>query len=453
MSNERTKNCNHQYNSAIDNITDVSNDTIVIVAIKRTPIGALGGIYKNFSAIEIASQLIKKTIKDIKFSCDTCELFNNNNNNNHNNFNKRLIENNENISNIHHFSDTNNFANLIDTLYLGNVLQANLGQGPARQAAINAGLRDEVVCSTINKVCGSGMVSIINGMHAISSNDANIVIAGGMENMSMAPYMLENGRFGMRFGNSVVIDHMFKDGLHDQFLNLSMGQIAEDTAQEYGFSKDVQNDFTFKSCEKALKAQKDGKFANEIIDIEVKGKIFKDDETLNSINLEKIATLKPAFRKDGTITAASASSISDGASICVLMKYSTAKMLNIQPIAKIAGYAEYAEHPKNFIQAPIGAVNKMLKRIHWDIDYIDLFEINEAFAIVPMCLAHDMKVSIDKINIYGGACALGHPLGVSGCRILTTLINALQSEKKQRGVAALCVGGGEGVCMAVEMMQ
>ena len=386
-------------------------DPIVIVSAARTALGAFSGKFKSTSTVDLGATVIKKVVED---------------------YNIR-----------------------IDSVYMGCVLSAGLGQSAARQAAIKSGLDKAVTCVNINKICGSGMVAAMIARDSILAGESDIVVAGGMENMTMAPYLLEKARLGYRYGDSQIVDHMVRDGLLDAYNHCLMGAYAEETAEEYGFTRKSQDEFARDSFEKARKAVENGLFKNEIVPVTVKerkGETMVDtDEIPFSVDLEKIPKLKGAFKEGGTVTAASASSISDGAAALLLMKESNAKKLGLDPIARIVAQSSHSQDPRRFTTAPIGATEKVLKKSGWTVNDVDIFEINEAFAVVTMAAEKDCGIDHEKVNIFGGACALGHPLGASGTRIIVTLLNALKTRNAKKGLATLCVGGGEGVAMTLEM--
>ncbi|MBQ3565200.1 MAG: thiolase family protein [Alphaproteobacteria bacterium] len=386
-------------------------DPVVIVSAARTPLGKFLGIFKSTSTVQLGATVIKKVVED---------------------FNVK-----------------------IDSVYMGCVLSAGLGQSAARQAALMSGLGNDVNCGNVNKICGSGMAAVMLARNAIAAGENDVVVAGGMENMTCAPYLLPKARNGYRFGDGQIIDHMVKDGLLDAYNQCVMGVYADETAQEYGFSKDDQDQYALNSFKKARLAVNDGYFKNEIAPVQVKDKkdviTVEKDEIPFSVDLEKLPKLKPAFKPDGTVTAASASSISDGAAAMLLMKESTAKRYGLNPIARIVAQASFSQSPERFTTAPIGAINNVLAKSQWNINDVDVFEINEAFAVVAMAAIKSCNMDPEKVNVFGGACALGHPLGASGARILVTLLNALRFKNAKKGLASLCVGGGEGVAMTVEM--
>ena len=344
---------------------------------------------------------------------------------------------------------------LVEEVIMGCVLPAGQGQAPARQAALGAGLPVSACATTINKMCGSGMKAVMQAHDAIMAGSAGVVVAGGMESMSNAPYLLPKAREGMRMGHGQVLDHMVLDGLEDAYdKGRLMGTFAEDCAGVYGFTREQQDDFAIASLKRAQQAIAGGKFKAEIAPVTVatrKGEVVVDtDEQPGKANLDKIRALKPAFRKDGTVTAANSSSISDGAAALVLMRLSRAKQLGVVPRGVIRGHASFADKPALFPTAPVGAMKRLLDRICWSFPEVDLFEINEAFAVVTMAAMHDLHLPHDKVNVHGGACALGHPIGASGARVLVTLLAALETYGMDRGVASLCIGGGEATAVAVE---
>ena len=395
----------------------MSNDRVVIVSAKRTPIGSFQGNFESLKATELASRVIEKNINDISIN-----------------------------------------PKEIDETIMGCVLPAGLGQAPARQAAMGAGIPSESGATTINKMCGSGMKSIMFGHDSIKAQQNNIVVAGGLENMTNAPYILSKARKGFRMGHADVKDHMFLDGLEDAYEEGKlMGSFAEDTSEHYQFTREQQDNFAITSLERAKKANEDGTFDSEIVPIKVLNRkneiiINKDEQPFKS-DITKIPTLRPAFRKNGTVTAANSSSISDGASSVILMLESEAQKRGIKPLARIIDHSTNSQEPKWFTTAPIGAIEKVLEKSGWKKTDVDLFEVNEAFAVVPMAVMKDIGISNDILNIYGGACALGHPVGASGTRIVTTLINALKKNNLKKGVASLCIGGGEATALTLEIIN
>lgn len=391
-------------------------DPIVIVSAKRTPIGHFNGFFKDTPTPQLGAHAISAAISNLPLD-----------------------------------------SNKINGVIMGCVLSAGLGQAPARQAAILAGLSNTIPCTTINKMCGSGLQAVIMAHREITSNNADIMIAGGMENMSRAPYLLPGARFGYRIGTHQAEDHMMLDGLINAYDDhLSMGVLAENCAKKFNFSREEQDEFALTSIQRAIKATQSGLFKDEIAPFIFTGKkgvtSICEDEGIQKALPEKIPQLKPAFTKDGTITAANSSSISDGAAALILMRASTAKKHSLKPLAKIIGDTTTSQAPEWFSTAPIHAIESLLEKIQWHIDDVDLFEINEAFAVVTMAAEKSLQIPREKINIHGGACILGHPIGASGARILTTLIYALKQRNKKRGIATLCIGGGEATAMAIEII-
>ncbi len=389
----------------------MQNDPIVIVSAKRTPIGNFQGSLKSLSAPELGAKAIQSAIQSCDISVDE-----------------------------------------IDSVIMGCVLSAGLRQAPARQAAKIAGLPNHVGCTTINKVCGSAMQSIMFAHDSIQSGSAQIVVAGGMESMTNAPYLLPKARSGYRLGHQTVLDHLFFDGLEDAYEHKLMGNYAEECVKHFNLSREDQDAFAMSSVQKARDAASKGFFDAEIISLQINDQTISSDEGPQTARPEKIPTLKPAFCKEGTITAANASSISDGAAALILMTESLSAELKLSPLAKIIGHSTYSQDPAWFTTAPIGAIEKLLKKIHWKIEDVDLFEINEAFAAVTLAAITALKLDSEKINIHGGACVLGHPLGASGARIVVTLIHALRIHGLKRGIATLCIGGGEATAIAVELV-
>lgn len=347
-------------------------------------------------------------------------------------------------------------ASDIDEVLMGSVLTAGQGQAPARQAALAAGLPVSTTCTTVNKVCGSAMKSIMLGGNALRSGQASVVVAGGMESMSGAPYLLPQARQGYRFGHAQMLDHMQYDGLQDAYQGVAMGNFAETCASKYQFSREMQDAFAIESLNRAKQAIERGYFANEVAPVTLstrRGDVVVDtDEQPGNAKPEKIPQLRPAFQKDGSVTAANASSISDGAAALALMMSDEAEARGLKPIALIHGYDESAQEPEWFTTAPVTAVQNTLKRVGWSIDEVDLWEINEAFAVVAMAAMHELSIPHSKLNVHGGACALGHPIGASGARILVTLIHAMQRRGDKKGMASLCIGGGEATAMAIELV-
>ncbi|AMV06020.1 MULTISPECIES: thiolase family protein [Xanthomonas] len=344
----------------------------------------------------------------------------------------------------------------ISEVIVGCVLPANLGQAPARQAAIAAGIPTSTGATTINKVCGSGMKAIMLGHDLIKAGSASIVVAGGMESMSNAPHLLPNSRTGNRYGNFQAVDHMAWDGLTNPYDGQAMGVFGEATAEKFGFSRADQDAFAIASVERAQAAQRSGAFAEEIVPVTVatrKGEVVVDsDEQPGKSDVAKIPTLKPAFKKDGSVTAASSSSISDGAAITVLMSADDAQRRGVTPLARIVGHVTHAQEPEWFTTAPVAAIQSLVSKLGWRLDDVDLFEINEAFAVVAMAPIRQLGIAHDKVNVHGGACALGHPIGASGARLVVTLVNALRSRGGKRGIATLCIGGGEATAIAIELI-
>lgn len=391
-------------------------DPIVILSYARTPMGGMQGALSDVSATELGATAVKAAVER---------------------------------SGI----DGDNF----DRVYMGCVLPAGLGQAPARQAAIKGGLPKSVQATTVNKVCGSGMQTVIMGAEALACGTVDIVVAGGMESMTNAPYLLKKHRSGARIGHDTAYDHMFLDGLEDAYEEgRAMGTFAQDTANEYQLTREEQDAYSIESLRRANAAIASGAFADEVVPVSFstrKGDVTVDvDEQPGKGRPDKIPQLRAAFAKDGTITAATSSSISDGAAAIVLTRESVAKHKGAKPIAKIAAMAAHAREPKDFTVAPVGAIEKVLKSADWSVDDVDLWEVNEAFACVAMFAMRDIGIPHDKINVNGGATALGHPIGASGTRIIVTLLNALRAQGKTKGVASLCIGGGEATAVAVEMI-
>jgi acetyl-CoA C-acetyltransferase len=390
-------------------------ESIVIVGAKRTPIGAMQGKFNSMSASQLGSVAIKAAIEQAGVK-----------------------------------------PGEVDDLIFGNVLGAGQGQAPARQAALGAGLNNSTPATTINKMCGSGMKAAMMGADEITSGQATIVVAGGMESMTNAPHLLPKVRQGYRYGHQKVLDHMAFDGLENAYDGKPMGFFADKTAEKYGFTREQMDAYSKQSTERAVRASKSGDFKDEIAPVTVEGRkgaeVVADDETPFNVNVEKIPTLRPAFNKDGTVTAATSSSISDGAAALVLMTESEAKKRGAKPLARIVAYASNAHEPEWFTTAPVGAIQKVLAKAGWKASDVDLFEVNEAFAVVTMAAMKDIGIPNDKVNVNGGAVALGHPIGATGARIITTLIYALKKRGGKKGVAALCIGGGEGTALALEVL-
>lgn len=392
----------------------MSNDPIVIVSAVRTPMGGFQGELKSLSAPQLGAAAIKAAVERAGVASDA-----------------------------------------VDEVLFGCVLPAGLGQAPARQAALGAGLDKSTRCTTVNKMCGSGMQTTIMAHDMLLAGSADVVIAGGMESMSNSPYLLDRARAGYRMGHGRVLDSMFLDGLEDAYdKGRLMGTFAEDCAEANSFSREAQDAFAIASTTRAQQAIKDGSFKDEIVPLTVTvGKeqvVISNDEQPPKAKLDKVASLKPAFREGGTVTAANSSSISDGAAALVLMRQSHAQQLGLKALAVIHGHAAFADTPGLFPTAPIGAIKKLMKKTGWALDQVDLFEVNEAFAVVGMAAMTHLEIPHDKLNVHGGACALGHPIGASGARILVTLLAALRQKQLKRGIAAICIGGGEATAMAVE---
>ncbi|MEO1151722.1 MAG: acetyl-CoA C-acyltransferase [Pseudomonadota bacterium] len=346
----------------------------------------------------------------------------------------------------------------VDEVMMGCVLPAGLGQAPARQAALGAGVPQKTACVTVNKVCGSGMKTMMMAHDTVMAGSAAVVVAGGMESMSGAPHLLPSGRQGLRFGHGQVLDHMAYDGLEDPYHDhAAMGVFAEKCAREWQFSREEQDAYAVRSVERAQKAIADGTFAEEIAPLEVAQRrqtiTVKDDEKPGLIKAEKIRTLRPAFEKDGSVTAGNASAISDGAAAAVLMRASEADRRGVNPVARLIGHTTHAQAPEWFTTAPVASIGALLEKVGWSTDDVDVFEINEAFAVVPMAAMRELSLPPEKVNPFGGAIALGHPIGASGARIVVTLINALRKTGGKRGVASLCIGGGEATSVAIELVS
>lgn len=394
----------------------MSEDPIVIVGMARTPIGAFQGQFANVTAPQLGAAAIQAAVKRAAAG-----------------------------------------PNDIQEVLMGCVLSAGLGQAPARQAVLGAGLAKETACTTVNKMCGSGMKAIMLAHDLLIANTSEIMVAGGLESMTNAPYLLPKARAGMRLGHAQVIDHMFLDGLEDAYdKGKLMGVFAEATAERYGFTREAQDEFAIRSLQRAQLAIQQGNFTDEITPVSVtvgkEQKLISTDETPLNAKMEKIPTLRPAFKPDGTVTAANSSSISDGAAALVMMRLSVAQARGFTPLARIVGHAQHSQEPAWFTTAPVGAIKNLLHKIDWKVKDVDLFEINEAFAVVTMVAIEELQLPVDKVNIHGGACALGHPIGASGARIIVTLLAALRKYGLQRGVASLCIGGGEATALAVEIM-
>ncbi len=394
----------------------MSAPDVVIVSARRTPIGAFLGALSPLTAVQLGSAAIKAAIESSGLAPGD-----------------------------------------LQEVIMGCVLPGNLGQAPARQAALGAGVPMGIPATTINKMCGSGLKSVMLAAEQIRAGTADIIVAGGLESMSNAPYMLPKARTGYRMGNGEVIDHMMRDGLQSPFDGKAMGCFADSTAARYNFTRAQQDAFATESVRRAMAALQAGEFDTEVTPVTVKGRkgdtVIARDETPGTCDVSKIATMKPAFSKDGTVTAASSSSISDGAAALVLMKADTAAARGLKPLARVLAWASHAHEPEWFTTAPVGAISKVLKQLGWKPHDADLYEINEAFAVVTMAAMRDIDIDHARVNVNGGACALGHPIGATGARILTTLVHALRRRGGTRGIAALCIGGGEAVALAVEVIR
>src|SRR3990170_1943042 len=394
----------------------MTNDPIVIVSAARTPMGGFQGSLSGFAAAELGAAAIRAAVERAKLKPED-----------------------------------------VQEVIMGCVLPAGQGQAPARQASLGAGLPLAAGCTTVNKMCGSGMKAAMLAHDELLAGSVEVIVAGGMESMTNAPYLLPKARAGLRMGHGQVIDHMFYDGLEDAYeKGRLMGSFAEDCAGKYGFSREAQDDFAINSLKRAQKANREGWFAWEITPLAIKSgkeqKFVEMDEQPFKANFDKIPTLKPAFRKDGTVTAANSSSISDGAAALVMMRRSTAEKRGLAPLAVVVGHSTHAQESGWFTTAPVGAMRKLFEKINWTARQVDLYEINEAFAVVTMAAMKEHGLPHDKVNVHGGACALGHPIGASGARILVTLIGALRKQGLKRGVASLCIGGGEATAMAIELV-
>ncbi|MBD9505108.1 acetyl-CoA C-acyltransferase [Pseudomonas sp. BGr12] len=392
------------------------NDPIVIVSATRTPMGGFLGDFKDVTAATLGAAAIRAAVERARLGAEE-----------------------------------------VDEAVLGCVLAAGQGQAPARQAVLGAGLARGTPCSTVNKMCGSGMKAAMMAHDAILAGSARVALAGGMESMSNAPFLLDRARSGYRMGHGRVLDHMFFDGLEDAYdKGRLMGTFAEDCAEKYGFTREQQDDYAITSLTRAQKAMSEGRFKDEIVAVTVKAgkelRAISEDEQPPKARLDKIPTLKPAFRDGGTVTAANASSISDGAAALVLMRLSEAEKRGLTPLAAIRGHSSYADAPNLFPTAPVGAVERLMQRTGWALGDVDLFEVNEAFAVVAMAAMRDLDIPHDKLNVHGGACALGHPIGASGARVIVTLLSALKQYDLKRGVASVCIGGGEATAIAVERL-
>ena len=397
------------------------SDPIIVASVARTPIGGMQGELSSFAAHQLGAHVIKAAVDRAGLAADQ-----------------------------------------VQEVIMGCVLTAGQGQAPARQAMLRGGLPASVGATTINKMCGSGMKAVMWAHDAAAAGAADVFIAGGMESMTNAPYLMLKGRGGYRYGHATLFDHMALDGLEDAYEKTavgggaSMGQFAENTADKYSFTREAQDAYAITSTKRAVEANSDGTFGWEIAPITVEGRtgpqvIDKDEQPFKS-RPEKVPQLKPAFRKDGTVTAATSSSISDGAAALTVMRLSTAKKLGCTPLARIVAHATHSQSPEWFTIAPIGAIAKLYAKTGWTTDTVDLFEVNEAFAVVTMATMCEHKIPHEKINVHGGACALGHPIGATGARIIVTLLGALRKTGNTKGVAALCIGGGEATAVAVEML-
>ena len=392
----------------------MNQDPVVIVAARRTPLGGFQGVLSPVKAMDLSAAATRAAL-------DGCGLD----------------------------------PGAIDEVILGCVLPAGLGQAPARQAALAAGLSKNVPCTTVNKVCGSGMKTTTLAHDLILAGSANVVVAGGMESMSNAPYLMPKARAGYRMGHQEILDHMFFDGLQNPYDGNMMGHFAEVTAGKYGFSREEQDEFAIASVTRARAAMTEGRFRNEIAPVIVKTRKgeneVSEDEGPGNVDIERIPTLRPAFKKDGTVTAASSSSISDGAATLILMRESDARERGAYVMATIAGHSGFAHEPEWFTTAPVQAINALHEKLGWGTDDVALYEINEAFACVTMAAMKDVGIDHEKVNVNGGACALGHPIGASGARIIVTLLHALQGRGGGKGIASLCIGGGEAVAVGIEV--
>jgi acetyl-CoA C-acetyltransferase len=391
-------------------------DQIVIVGMARTPMGGFQGVLSSLTAPALGAVAIKAALER-----------------------------------------GNVPPNCVDETLMGCVLPAGIGQAPARQASIGAGIPAGTGCTTVNKMCGSGMKTVMLGVDGIRSGSAGIIVAGGMESMSNAPYLLLKARAGIRMGHDTVLDHMFYDGLEDAFeKGRLMGTFAEQCAGKYHFTREEQDSYAIESLTRAQNAIREGKFREEIVPVTINGrkeeKVIDTDEQPGQTNIEKIPQLRPAFKEGGTVTAANSSSISDGAAALVLMSESEAEHRGLEPLARIIEHSSHAQEPAWFTTAPVAAIGKVLDKTGWSTDEVDLYEINEAFAVVPMAVMRELDLHHDKVNVNGGACALGHPVGASGARIIITLIAALKDRGLKRGVAGICIGGGEATAISLEIL-
>jgi acetyl-CoA C-acetyltransferase len=398
-------------------MSDTANDPIVIVSGARTPMGSFQGVLQGMTAPQLGAAAVRAAVSKSGIAPED-----------------------------------------VTEVLMGCVLPAGQGQAPARQASFGAGLPESVPCTTVNKMCGSGMKTVMMGYDSLHARPKDVIVAGGLESMSNAPHLLPKMRSGQRLGHTVVQDHMFVDGLEDAYdKGRLMGTYAEDTAQHYQFTRDAQDAYAVESLRRAKTANEDGTFDNEMVAVSVKSRkgeteITRDEQPF-SADIAKIPTLRPAFRDGGTVTAANSSSISDGAAALVMMRMSEAERRGLTPRAKIIATSSNAQEPKWFTTAPIGAIQRVLDQTGWSVGDVGLFEINEAFAVVTMAAMRDLDIPHDKVNVHGGACALGHPVGASGTRIIVTLMNAMEKHGQQRGIASLCIGGGEATAVAIERLS
>ncbi|MDE2485869.1 MAG: acetyl-CoA C-acyltransferase [Alphaproteobacteria bacterium] len=397
-------------------MTSTPSDPVVIAAYARTPMGGFQGVFAPVKATELGAAAVKAAVERAKADPEA-----------------------------------------VEQIFMGCVLPAGLGQAPARQAALFGGLPKSVEATTVNKMCGSGMQAAIMAHDALAAGSADIIVAGGMESMTGAPYLSKSHRSGARIGHDQMFDHMYLDGLEDAYEpGRLMGAFAEETAKQYQFTREAMDEYAISSLSRAKTATETGAFGREIVPVEVVGRkgsvVVSDDEQPLKADPAKIPTLKPAFARDGAITAANASSISDGAAALVMTRESVAKKLGMEIVARVVSHAAHAHEPGLFTTAPVPAMRKALKKAGWTVDDVDLFEVNEAFAVVAMIAERELRIDREKLNVNGGACALGHPIGASGARILATLISALETRGGKRGLASLCIGGGEATAMAVELV-
>lgn len=391
------------------------DDPVVIVGMARTPVGGFQGALSGVTAPALGAHAVRHAVADAQLSNED-----------------------------------------VDEVIMGCVLSAGLGQAPARQAALGADLPNSVPCTTLNKMCGSGMRAVMSAEDTIAAGRAKVMVAGGLESMTNAPYLLPKARGGFRLGHGEVKDHMFLDGLEDAYEGRLMGTYAEETAQHFQFTREAQDEYAISSLKRAKEAADNGSFDREVASFTVKSRkgetVVAVDEQPQTADLEKIPTLRPAFSKEGTVTAANSSSISDGAAALVLMPLSEAEKRGLQPLARIVGQASHAREPRWFTTAPVGAMENLFEMTGWSASEVDLFEINEAFAVVTMAAMRELDLPHDKVNVHGGACALGHPIGASGARIMVTMLGALEKYDLKKGVASLCIGGGEATAVALERM-